>query len=271
MQEIRLSNNIGTDCGAPFNSNEWKIFAKEHNIEHAPCTPHHHEANGLVESFMKNLTKQRRIAFIDKTNYFERVKEFLAHYRATPHSTTGKSPSSLFLRYYAHHTRLPRPACSTRKEADQLDAEERDRINKLKGKLNKERIGFFGVKQLKVGDEVRLRIKEKQKKNRPVLTTEIYEVINTHKHKIFVKRKDGKGKVLERDEADVEFAIQEEIQSNSDCEIIGEVDNNNPDKRLTIRNGAAIRMHRGGWMRTKGIGRGEKAIQDVEKGGNVMI
>ena len=99
-----------SDCGAPFNGHEWVAFAKEHNIELARCTPHHHEANGLVESFMKNITKQRKISFIEKTNYFDRIKEFLAQYRATPHTTTGKTPSSLFFRYYAHHTRLPRPA-----------------------------------------------------------------------------------------------------------------------------------------------------------------
>jgi hypothetical protein len=146
-----------SDCGAPFNGHEWVAFAKEHNIELARCTPHHHEANGLVESFMKNITKQRKISFIEKTNYFDQIKEFLAQYRATPHTTTGKTPSSLFFRYYAHHTRLPRPACIAKREIDKLEAEENDKFRKLKYKWYKERIGFFGVKNFKAGDVVRLR------------------------------------------------------------------------------------------------------------------
>ena len=121
-----------------------------------------------------------------------------------------------------------------------------------------QRIGFFGVKNFKAGDVVRLRVMGKQCKNRPLLTTELYKIVNTHKHKIFVQREDGSGKVLERDESDVEFAILEDKpQIDSDCEIIDEI-NDDPSKRLQIRNGAAIRMYRGGLHTRKGVGRGER-------------
>lgn len=77
---------IRSDCEAPFNGHEWEEFAKTYNIENSLCTLHHHEANGLVESFMKNLTKQRRVAHVTGRDYFEQIKDFLAHYRATPHT-----------------------------------------------------------------------------------------------------------------------------------------------------------------------------------------
>lgn len=168
---------------------EWEEFAKTNNIEHSLCTPHHHEANGLVESFMKNLTKQRRVAHVTGRDYFEQIKDFLAHYRAIPHTTIGKTPLSLLFRYYAHHSRLPRPQSITQKERHVLEAEEQDKDRKEKYKLNKERIGFFGYKNFKEGDLVRLRIMESQAKHKPELSTEKFKVVNIHRHKVFVMSK----------------------------------------------------------------------------------
>lgn len=47
-----------------------------------------------------------------------------------------------------------------------LEAEEQDKDRKEKYKLNIERIGFFGYKNFKDGDLVRLRIMESQAKHK---------------------------------------------------------------------------------------------------------
>jgi hypothetical protein len=48
-----------------------------------------------VENFNKCLNKTIRIATIERKNWKEELYNFLLNYRATPHTTTGRTPSEL--------------------------------------------------------------------------------------------------------------------------------------------------------------------------------
>ncbi len=76
-------------------------------FKHRLITPEWPRANGMAESFMKNLGKINKTAKIDKVHWKTRLTEFLRNYRATPHATTNQAPSALFLRN-STTTRLPR-------------------------------------------------------------------------------------------------------------------------------------------------------------------
>lgn len=225
------------------------------------CTPKHHESNGVVENFMKNLTKIRRIANLTGKHYMPLVKNFLAQYRNTPHCSTGKAPSSLIFRYNAHHSRLPRNENSSiiksndQKEAEHLDKQAKHRMKNYK---DNDKSKF---KEFKVDDEVRVRISEKQSKNKPPLTVETYTVKEINGTQLKLIRKDGSGRVLIRDTNDVEHILKSgqvaQIEIDDDCQLILEVPVDR-SRALTVRyDGSAIRFYRGG-MIGKERGRGGK-------------
>ena len=87
-----------TDNGPPFNSGSFAKYCERAGIKHRLITPLWPRANGLVESFMKNIGKVLRTAKVDEVNWKIRLTEFLKNYRNSPHVTTGVSPASLSLR-----------------------------------------------------------------------------------------------------------------------------------------------------------------------------
>ena len=81
-----------------FESNSIQIKLNSAGIKHILITALWPRANGLVESFMKNLGKVLRTAKVEGVNWKIRLTEFLKNYRNSPHVTTGVSPASLLLR-----------------------------------------------------------------------------------------------------------------------------------------------------------------------------
>jgi UTP:GlnB (protein PII) uridylyltransferase len=51
-----------------------------------------------VENFNKCLNKTIRVATIERKNWKEELYNFLLNYRATPHTTTGRTPSELLFK-----------------------------------------------------------------------------------------------------------------------------------------------------------------------------
>ena len=58
-------------------------------------SPEDPEANGLAEDFMKAMNKIWHIAHIEGKNHKQELYKFLRHYRATPHSSTGRAPTEV--------------------------------------------------------------------------------------------------------------------------------------------------------------------------------
>ena len=60
-----------------------------------PSHPLHPEANSIVENFNRSLKKLIRTAKFENKEWRSELLKFLHNYRNSPHSTTGKPPSSL--------------------------------------------------------------------------------------------------------------------------------------------------------------------------------
>ena len=84
-----------TDNGSNVVSDEFKCYLAENRIEYTRVTPYWARANGLVENFNKSLKKAISVATIERKNWKEELYNFLLNYRATLHTTTGRTPSEL--------------------------------------------------------------------------------------------------------------------------------------------------------------------------------
>ena len=92
-----LPEQIVSDNGPQFISEEFATFVKKNGIQHTRCAPYHPSSNGLAERFVQTFKRAMKASERDGRPLSHRLAEFLLTYRATPHATTGVSPSSLFL------------------------------------------------------------------------------------------------------------------------------------------------------------------------------
>ena len=83
---------LKSDNGPPMNSSDFASYAAACGFKHRKITPHHPEANGEAERFMRTLNKTIRAATTERVNIKTRLPTFLRLYRATPHASTGVSP-----------------------------------------------------------------------------------------------------------------------------------------------------------------------------------
>ena len=92
-----LPEQIVSDNGPQFTSEEFADFMKKNGIKHTRCAPYHPASNGAVERFIQTFKQAMKASEHDGRSLAHRLANFLLSYRATPHSTTNQSPSSLFL------------------------------------------------------------------------------------------------------------------------------------------------------------------------------
>jgi hypothetical protein len=93
-----IPNIIKSDNGPPFNNYEFCKYAEQTGFIHRKITPRWPRANGEIERFMRTIKKCIKAADIEGQNWQQAMRDFLCSYRATPHSSTGKSPASLFFK-----------------------------------------------------------------------------------------------------------------------------------------------------------------------------
>lgn len=84
---------IKTDNGPPFNGQEFRDYADTVGFHHRKVTPLWPEANGEAERFMRTLMKAIHAATSERKHVIHELYKFLRAYRATPHQSTGVSPS----------------------------------------------------------------------------------------------------------------------------------------------------------------------------------
>lgn len=100
-----VPENIVTDGGPPFQSEEFEEFLRSNGINHLFSPPYHPASNGQVES-MVGIFKTSLLKQIIQDNYQgpkrtlqHKLDCFLFSYRNTPHTVTGKTPAELFLKF----------------------------------------------------------------------------------------------------------------------------------------------------------------------------
>ena len=133
---------LHTDNGAPFNGgrrHELQEYFRWAGVQHKPNrSAYDPEANGLAESFMRNVKKIWHTATLENKDPTLEINKHLRIQRATPHPSTGVAPAEL-LYNRLYKTRLPDfrtdPATS---RLDIVQAREKDKKAKLLQKKYKD-------------------------------------------------------------------------------------------------------------------------------------
>ena len=88
-----LPQQLVSDNGPQFISDEFATFMKSNGIKHIRCAPYHPASNGAVERLVQTFKKAMKAS----TDTSFALASFLLSYRTTPHSTTNETPCKLFL------------------------------------------------------------------------------------------------------------------------------------------------------------------------------
>ena len=120
---------LTTDNGPPFSSKDFKKFSESLGFRHRRITPAWPQANGEAERMMRTLNKVAQTAEIENVPVLRAITEFLRSYRATPHSTTGKTPSELL---WKRNSRGRLPEYAQAEQDDELRQRDAERKAKMK-------------------------------------------------------------------------------------------------------------------------------------------
>jgi len=92
-----IPEQIVTDNGVQFVSEEFQVFVRSNGIRHLTSAPYHPATNGLAERAVQTSKQALRAMSESSKPVKEKLAKFLIAYRNTPHSTTGVSPAQLLL------------------------------------------------------------------------------------------------------------------------------------------------------------------------------
>ena len=93
-----LPEQLVSDNGSQFTSEEFAKFTKANGIKHICITPYHPSSNGLAERFVQTFKRAMKTGEHDCKSFQHRLSNFLLTYRSAPHATTNQTPCSLFLK-----------------------------------------------------------------------------------------------------------------------------------------------------------------------------
>ncbi|KAK3107500.1 hypothetical protein FSP39_015888 [Pinctada imbricata] len=88
-----IPNELVSDNGPQFRSEEFRLFMESNAIRHITSAPFHPRTNGQAERFVQSFKKAIKSATGGSIN--EKLNVFLSKYRITPQGTTNESPSML--------------------------------------------------------------------------------------------------------------------------------------------------------------------------------
>ena len=99
-----LPEELVSDDGPQFVSEEFDMFLKKNGIKHTPIPPYHPASNGSAERAVQTVKQALNKMWLDhKRNdtsitWSRRLADFLLTYRSTPNSVTKQAPSELFMK-----------------------------------------------------------------------------------------------------------------------------------------------------------------------------
>ena len=97
FKKYGIPAHVKSDNGPAFKSEEFREFAEQMNFHHVKVTPYWPRANGVSESFMRNINKTIRCSIVYKSKWKETLNNFTENYKNTPNSSTGITPNLLML------------------------------------------------------------------------------------------------------------------------------------------------------------------------------
>lgn len=155
-------NVVRTDNGPPFKSEDFQKFATHFGFTHRKITPMWPRANGEAKRLMRTLEKAIRTAVIEGKNWRQELFTFLRQYRATPHSTTGKSPSELL-----NGRKLKSTLPQIQHDLAPQEVRQTDAKRKTEMKEYADRCSHAKNTDLSVGDKVLLKQPKQNKMSTP--------------------------------------------------------------------------------------------------------
>ena len=90
-----LPKQVVTDNGTHFTSQKFTTYLQSMGIDHIRVSPYHPAGSGAVERMNRSVKAALQMADIEESDRRRYMQTYLQNYRATPHATTGKSPSEL--------------------------------------------------------------------------------------------------------------------------------------------------------------------------------
>ncbi len=92
-----LPEQVVSDNGPQFVSDEFTTFLKSNGVKHIRCSPYHPSSNGAAERFVQTFKQVMKTGSESTPSLTQRLSNFLLTYRSTPHATTNAPPCELFL------------------------------------------------------------------------------------------------------------------------------------------------------------------------------
>ena len=93
-----LPEQLVSDNGPQFVSEEFRAFLKGNGVKHIHCFPYHPSSNGAVERFVQTFKKAMQGQKTESQSFQQQLMSFLLTYRIIPHTTTNVTLCSLFLK-----------------------------------------------------------------------------------------------------------------------------------------------------------------------------
>ena len=104
-----IPQQVVSDNGPQFVSEEFTRFIKANNIKHTKSSPYHLATNGLAEHFIQTFKQALKTSRKGKRSLEHRMADFLIRYRNVVHATTETSPAQLdcSIRFWDYYNRGP--------------------------------------------------------------------------------------------------------------------------------------------------------------------
>ena len=93
-----LPEQVISDNGPQFTSNEFDEFMKKNGIKHILTSPYHPKSNGEAERAVQTFKNSLKAREMEKEELQTKLSRFLLCYRTTPTTSTGLTPSELFMK-----------------------------------------------------------------------------------------------------------------------------------------------------------------------------
>ena len=92
-----LPEQLVSDNGAQFVSDEFSHFVKQNGIKHIRSAPYHPASNGLAERFIQTFKRAMKAGIKERVQLKQCLENFLLTYRMTIHATTKEAPCRLMM------------------------------------------------------------------------------------------------------------------------------------------------------------------------------
>ena len=197
--------------GPPFNSKDFKLFAKEMGFKHHKVTPEHPRANGEAESFMKVLNKTEQIASSEGKSSNTAIQCMLMGYRSTPHPATGYTPYEALMKRIVR-TKLDYDITNMQTNYKTMEREITIRDKEYKQKWeDRQKQSKYKRRHFEIGDKVLL-WKRKVNKWSTAYEKEHYEIIEICGSSVKARRKSD-GRIIRRDASKFKLLREYPVQN----------------------------------------------------------